>query len=312
MSKTPLSVLSGVPELEQHPLAVSLMPGGMSAEEFDAFAEDIGIRGMIYPITIFEGKVLDGWHRYRACLRTGTTLKTQEYSGSDPAGYITACNVLRRKLSSLQRALVGAKLHLEHAITQRDVCRRLGISNTVLSMVLKAIDSRNAVLLKRIENDSDYSRGNLREDLEDAGVVPANYGRKQERDEPFADEQPQKFKPALKASTNVPNSVFDMGRTSGGTVQEEDEDDDLIGDSRPLPTVGKRNMHPERRAKDTPAQALKERFQELMYDEKCSFINMMWPEMRPIAEELGMPGLVSTVVANTALNTASGKAKASA
>lgn len=311
MSKTPLSVLAGVPEIEQHPLAVSLMPGGMSPEEFDAFAEDVGARGLIYPITLYEGKVLDGWHRYRACVRTGTALKTQEYTGKDPAGYITACNVLRRKLSSLQRALVGAKLHLEHAITQRDVCRRLGISNTVLSMVLKVIDSRNAVMLKRIENDSDYSRGQLREDLEDAGVVPANYGRKQERDEPFTDEQPSKASPSMKAPTNIPNSVFDMGRTSGGAVQDED-DEDLIGDDRPLPTVGKKNMHPERRAKDTPAQALKERFQELMYDEKCAFINMMWPELRPIAEELGMPGLSSTVAAHTALSAAQSKAKVSA
>jgi ParB-like chromosome segregation protein Spo0J len=306
MAKTPLAALAGVPDYEQHPLAASLMPGGMSTEEFDAFAEDVAARGIIYPITIFEGKVLDGWHRYRAAVRTGSALKTQEYSGTDPAGYIAACNVLRRKLSSLQRALVGAKLHLEHAVTQRDVCRRLGISNTVLSMVLKVIDSRNAKIIKRIETDSDYTRGMLREDLEDAGLVHSNYGRK--TDEVDADEDDMEFtERAAGPGKAVANSVFDMARATGA----DELDEDLIGDDAPLPTVGKKASHPERRTKDTPAQRMQEHFRELMYDEKATFIQMVWADMRPIAEELGLPGLINTDVTSKAISKAS-KARAKA
>lgn len=299
MAKTPLAALAGTPDLEQHPLAASLMPGGMSNEEFEAFCEDVGQRGIIYPITVFEGKVLDGWHRYRAAVRTGTVLKMQEYSGTDPAGYITACNVLRRKLSSLQRALVGAKLHLEHAVTQRDVCRRLGISNTVLSMVLKVIDSRNAKIIKTIETDSDYTRGMLREDLEDAGLVHANYGRAVAAD----DEEIEFTQQSAAPGKTVANSVFDMARATG--ADELDPDEDLIGDDAPLPTVGKKASHPERRNKDTPAQVLQERFRELMYDEKATFIQMVWADMRPIAEELGLPGLTNTDVASKAISKAS-------
>lgn len=290
MSKTPTSAMLGIPEYEQHPLAISLMPGGMSAEEFDAFCEDIQERGILFPVTIFEGKVLDGWHRYRAAHRTGTQFKIVKYEGKDPAGYIAACNVLRRKLSSLQRALVGARMHLEHAVTQSNVCRRLGISNTALAMVLKAIDSRNAMIIKRIENDSDYTRGMLREELEEAGLVHANYGR---------------------SAATTPNSVFDMGRTVSMTGPDNpedpdgDEDADSIGaGAAPLPTTGKKPQHPERRVKDTPAQRLKELFAELMYDEKATFTQMIWADLRPIAEELGLPGLAATATAQALVSKA--------
>ena len=295
MAKTPESGMLGIPEYAQHPIAISLMPGGMNPEEFDAFCEDIQERGILFPVTIFEGKVLDGGHRYRAAHRTGTQFKIVKYEGKDPAGYIAACNVLRRKLSSLQRALVGARMHLEHAVTQSNVCRRLGISNTALSMVLKAIDSRNAMIIKRIENDSDYTRGMLREELGEAGLVHANYGR---------------------SAATTPNSVFDMGRTVGMTTgpenpedpDGEDNDADSIGvGAAPLPTVGKKASHPERRVKDTPAQRLQELFQELMYDEKATFVQMVWADLRPIAEELGLPGLSATQTAQALVSKAKRK-----
>lgn len=106
-----------LPEYKQHPLAIALMPGGMDDQEFDAFCQDITERGILFPATIYDGMVLDGWHRYRAAKRTGSPLKFMDYTGKDPAGYIAAVNVLRRKLSSLQRAMVGARLHLDHGMS---------------------------------------------------------------------------------------------------------------------------------------------------------------------------------------------------
>lgn len=300
MAKTPTSALAGIPEYEQHPLALELMPGGMAPDEFESFCDDVQERGILFHITLYEGKVLDGWHRYRAAHRTGTAFKTVEYTGSDPAGYIASCNIHRRKLTSLQRALFAARVHLRNGVSQRDICKRYSISNTVLSMVLKAIDSRNAMVIKRIENDSEYTRGMLREELEEAGLVHANYG---------------------KSAAPTPNSVFAMGdaaKDTEGTGPENpedpdgDDDEDLIGNDDPLPTVGKRPSHPERRVKDTPAQRMKESFQALMYDEKSTFVQMLWADLRPIAEELGLPGLVATQVATTTVSKAKRKAKTDA
>lgn len=300
MAKTPVSALAGLPTFDQHPLALELMPGGMAPEEFDAFCEDIQEKGVFYPITIYEGKVLDGWHRYRAAHRTGTTFKTVEYTGNDPAGHIASCNIHRRKLSSLQRALFAARVHLRNGVSQRETCKRYSISNTVLSMVLKAIDNRNTSVLRRIENDSEYSRGMLREELEEAGLVHANYGRSAA---PVAD---------------IPNSVFDLARTGNtegskdpgegtgdeeGDAPEDDDEDYMLG------TVGKKPSHPERRTRDTAAQRMQTAFRELMYDEKVTFLQMVWPDLRPIAEELGLPGLTATEITQTLVNKAKRKTR---
>jgi transcriptional regulator with XRE-family HTH domain len=266
------SAKNDLPTYEQHPVAVSLMPGGMDEQEFTAFCEDVEQRGILMPVTLFEGKVLDGWHRYRAGHRTGTHWEEITYKGKDPAGYIASINVLRRKLGSLQRALVGARLHTMHNLTQREVCRKLGISNEVVNLVLKAMNSKNAKLIKRIETDSDFTRGMLREELEDAGLMRVK-----------ADNTP------LGA-----NSVFALGGTpspdTDGSAGDDDEDtsDLTIGDDFLVPVVGKKVSHSERRPKDSAAQKLSEAFKALMVDEKETFLRMIWPEANGIASDIGL------------------------
>lgn len=262
------------PKYKQHPLAVSLMPGGMDDSEFTAFKEDVEERGIIMPITLYEGMVLDGWHRYRAAEATGTSFKEIEYKGKDPAGYIASVNVLRRKLGSLQRALVGVRLHLDHGLTQREVCKKLGISNEVVNMVLRAVNSKSAKLIKRLETDTDFSRGMLREELEDAGLLRSKAG----------DESP-----------HVPNSVFDVQPRDTSGIGDEEPDDDLpppvtgtVGDDKLVPVVGKKNAHKERKAADTPAHTLAGGFKALMSDEKATFLQMIWPEARGIAADIGL------------------------
>ena len=52
-----------------HPYAEIFPP--MSSPEFDGFCGDILQKGLQEPIVLHEGKVLDGWHRYLACLVEG-------------------------------------------------------------------------------------------------------------------------------------------------------------------------------------------------------------------------------------------------
>lgn len=265
-----------LPEYVQHPLAISLMPGGMDEPEFDAFCEDVEQRGILFPITIFEGKVLDGWHRYRAAQRTGSPVKELTYTGKDPAGYIAAVNVLRRKLSSLQRALVGARLHRDHGLTQRDVCKKLGISNEVVTLVLKAMDSKNAMLIKRIESSSDFTRGNLKEELEDAGLLRTKADKV---DVPTG---------ATNDLVNIFNQRNKPVDSDVDNILGEDGETDGIGAGASVPDTGTKNTHPERKAKKTAAQLLSEQFKALMQDEKESFLQMIWPEARPIMSAKGL------------------------
>lgn len=264
-----------IPEYEQHPIAIKIMPGGMNDEEFDALCDDVTQRGVIFPITLFEGKVLDGWHRYRAGHKTGTPFKEITYSGKDPAGYIAACNVLRRRLSSLQRAYVGAQIHLDHNITQREACKRFGISNEALSLVLKAIESKSTRLLKKIESDSEFTRGMLREELDDMDIGPQKKVTV------------KKGSMFPEAQDEEPEEVDDFT----AILERQRADKHVIGDDKGVPTTGKKNGHPERRAKSTEAQRMAEHFKTMMYEEKCTFIQMVWPELRPLAEELKLTGL---------------------
>jgi hypothetical protein len=257
-----------LPEYKQHPVALALMPGGMDDTEFDAFCADVEERGILFPASLYEGMVLDGWHRYRAAKRTGSELKFIEYKGKDPAGYIASCNVLRRKLSSLQRALVGARLHRDHGITQREACKKLGISNEVITLVLKTLDSKNTKLIKRIESEADFTRGMLKEELEDAGLLRA------------------KPKTDVDVST-LTNSVFDMARTGGvprdtdGT-EEDPEEDDGVGDILSVGKGLKADQRAARRPKESAAMTLSEGFRALMADERESFMQMIWPVAKEI------------------------------
>lgn len=283
--------MSALPVYEQHPRAIFMMPGGMTPEEFDALCDDIEQRGLVYPITLYQGKVLDGWHRYRACHKTGTNIKTMEYTGTDPDGYIMACNVLRRKLTSIQRAVVAAKMHREHKISQRDVCRKAGISNEVLTLVLRALETNNTRLISRLENDTDMTRGSLREELTDMGIKVGKVIDKAADAEDVKVTGNDSGTRTYQLPPHVPIIVRAQPASPFPTVQEDEEDeDDPIGDTAPIPSVGKRASHPERKAKITPAQAMSDQYRELMFDEKKVFVEMVWADLKPLLVDMGLFG----------------------
>ena len=62
------------------------------------------------PIILFEGAVLDGRNRLRACQAIGIQAAFLPYLGKDPLGYVISANLRRRHLSESQRAMVAAKL----------------------------------------------------------------------------------------------------------------------------------------------------------------------------------------------------------
>jgi hypothetical protein len=94
--------------LEFHPIA-DLFPL-LEGDEFEAFKADIADRGQQEKIDIYEGKILDGRNRYRACTELGIKPKTQRWSDDgDPIGFVFRKNMHRLHMSESQRAIVGAK-----------------------------------------------------------------------------------------------------------------------------------------------------------------------------------------------------------
>jgi len=94
--------------LEFHPLA-NIFPL-LEGEEFAALVEDIKTHGLREPITVFEGMILDGRNRYRACLEAGIEPTFTPYLGDDPRAYVFSANVHRRHLTSEQKRDIIAKL----------------------------------------------------------------------------------------------------------------------------------------------------------------------------------------------------------
>jgi len=91
-----------------HPIADIFPP--MSAEEYAALVQDIRERGLLEPVWLYDGQVLDGRHRSRACEELGIEPETREYTGDDPLGFVVSLNLKRRHLSESQRAMVAARV----------------------------------------------------------------------------------------------------------------------------------------------------------------------------------------------------------
>ncbi len=91
-----------------HPLADCFprMPG----PEFVLLKKDIRENGLIEPIWVYDGKVLDGRHRQFACQEVGVEPRYRQYEGTNPIGFVASLNVNRRHLSESQRAMAAANL----------------------------------------------------------------------------------------------------------------------------------------------------------------------------------------------------------
>jgi ParB-like chromosome segregation protein Spo0J len=79
----------------------------MTPTELDALTADVEARGQRHAIIVYEGQVLDGWHRYQACQRLGLEPLTQPFTGDDAAAraLVLTTNLHRRHLTASQRAV---------------------------------------------------------------------------------------------------------------------------------------------------------------------------------------------------------------
>ena len=94
--------------LEHHNIA-NIFPM-MQDNEYQGLLSDIRKNGLVQPIVLLEGKILDGRNRYKACLELGIDPEFEDYQGNDPAAYVVSQNLHRRHLNETQRASVAAKL----------------------------------------------------------------------------------------------------------------------------------------------------------------------------------------------------------
>jgi ParB-like chromosome segregation protein Spo0J len=92
--------------------ALSKLFGDMTKDELAKLTNDIRQSGLNHPITIWQGEILDGWHRYQACKSAGVEPVFKTFDGADIAAlrFVMQENALRRHLSDAARIAISKKV----------------------------------------------------------------------------------------------------------------------------------------------------------------------------------------------------------
>ena len=104
-----MSKKQSIKTYDVHP-AAELFPL-MTDEEFAGLKEDIRLHGQCDDVLIWDGKLLDGRNRLRACIELGIEPGWAELpKRNDPVAWVLSNNLHRRHLNTAQRAMVAQKL----------------------------------------------------------------------------------------------------------------------------------------------------------------------------------------------------------
>jgi hypothetical protein len=147
--------------VQAHPLAdcFPLIEG----EAFEELKWSIQEHGLIYPITMFEGKILDGRNRKRACQELGLSCKEVAYTGDDPEGFVWDANAVRRQLTTGQLAIAAAKLATatsgrrpkdgsgDAVQTNSQVAERTGVSTASIKRGKRVLSEGAPALIEAVE-----------------------------------------------------------------------------------------------------------------------------------------------------------------
>lgn len=144
--------------LQQHPLSAAFPR--MSADEFQNLRDSIDNNGVLNPITLFDGMVLDGWNRYSAANEVGMPCPSVELGDVDPQDFVIAQNKDRRHITMAQLAMAANEVYkwrgagrlntnsaLSAELKQSEVSAKTGVSVRSLQQadVIKKTAAREVI-----------------------------------------------------------------------------------------------------------------------------------------------------------------------
>lgn len=152
-------------DLPLHPFA-ELFPE-MTPEEYARVKEDVRVNGVLEPVRVWSGAVVDGRHRRQMCIELGIPCPASEWGGKESGllGFVVSLNVNRRHLNDSQRAMVAAKLanlkrgdnqHTEvaeiSATSQTGAAEMLNVSRGSVQHARKVLDNAIPELIEAVES----------------------------------------------------------------------------------------------------------------------------------------------------------------
>lgn len=122
----------------QHPLSAAFP--AMGADDFQALKDSIENIGVQNPITLFDGMVIDGWHRYTAATELGMDCPTVELGDVDPRDFAWGQNGPRRHMTSARLALAVTAVYAwrpagNPALSQPGSACRVGKTSAELAQI---------------------------------------------------------------------------------------------------------------------------------------------------------------------------------
>jgi hypothetical protein len=132
--------------IEFHP-ATSIFPP-MEGAEFDALVADIKANGLHEPIVAYDGKVLDGCNRLRACEAAGVKVQSWQWrhlnsdnDKLDPAAWVISANLHRRHLTAEQkRDVIAVLIKTYPEKSDRQIAEMVRASPTTVGTVRRELE----------------------------------------------------------------------------------------------------------------------------------------------------------------------------
>lgn len=82
----------------------------LAPDQLASLADDIKTNGLLEPITLLDGQILDGRNRLSACEQAEVEPEFTTYTGESPVAYVWSKNGVRRQLTKSQLSAVAAKI----------------------------------------------------------------------------------------------------------------------------------------------------------------------------------------------------------
>lgn len=134
----------------------------MDSDEYQSLKDDIQKNGYRedLPIIIYNGGIIDGWNRYRACKELGVTPKVKMFRGNDQEAiqYIMSSNK-RRNLTSSQRAAIAVE------------------AEDIIKAIEEQVEAERRAKISERENVGNRFTGKV----ETAELIPPSLGRNSEK-----------------------------------------------------------------------------------------------------------------------------------
>lgn len=105
-------------KFNQHPLSAAFP--AMSADDFQALKDSIENIGVQNPVTLLDGMVIDGWHRYTAAMELGMPCPSVELGDVDPRDFAWSQNGPRRHMTQAQLAMATTSVYAWHPAHRKE------------------------------------------------------------------------------------------------------------------------------------------------------------------------------------------------